>query len=116
MNNEEQTNNSTMGVQIDENRCTFCVWAPYASEVYVMGTFNEWSGTKHPLKKEQNGCWDGVVEGAKPGYEYKYGLVTPNGELLRKDPRARIVTSSIGNLLFTIRFLSGAIRNLHYRP
>lgn len=70
------------------------VWAPNASGVSVVGTFNGWNGKADPLRKEgDNGIWAGEVRGAKPGDEYMFLI---NGELERKDPRARQVTSSDG--------------------
>ncbi len=48
--------------------------------VYVMGTFNGWKKGKHRLKKDGNGHWTGVVPEAKPGDEYKYRIIGPNGE------------------------------------
>lgn len=92
-----KTTSQFIGVQIQKERCAFRVWAPHASEIYVVGEFNGWSKVKNPLKKEQNGFWYGEVEGAKPGDEYRYRIVTPTGELMRNDPRSRIVTSSVGN-------------------
>ena len=88
---------SVMGVQIQPESCTFRVWAPNAGEVYVVGTFNNWSKTQNPLKKELRGYWYGEVKDAKPGHEYKYRIVGASGELLKNDPYARIVTSSAGN-------------------
>ncbi len=35
----------------------FRVWAPFASEVFVAGTFNQWSKSDNPFFNEGNGCW-----------------------------------------------------------
>jgi len=87
-----------MGAQPEEQGYRFRVWAPNAQRVYVMGTFNGWSKGKHRLKKEDNGYWTGVVHEAKPGDEYKYRIIGPNGEeLSRMDPYSRMVTNSVGN-------------------
>ncbi len=87
-----------MGAQPEEQGYRFRVWAPYAQRVYVMGMFNEWAKGKHRLKKDGNGYWSGVVANAKPGDEYKYRIVGPNGEeLSRVDPYSRMVTNSVGN-------------------
>lgn len=73
----------------------FRVWAPNAKSVSVIGSFNNWDGRRHPLRKEgANGVWSLEVREAKPGDEYLYLI---NGELRRKDPRARQVTSADGN-------------------
>ena len=73
---------------------TFRVWAPNAKNVSVVGTFNDWKGGRNQLRQEgKSGIWSGDVSSAKPGDEYMYLI---NDELLRKDPRARQVTSSDG--------------------
>lgn len=72
----------------------FRVWAPHAESVSVIGPFNDWDGSRDPLEKEgQSGVWAAEVRGAKPGEEYMFLI---NGELERKDPRARQVTASDG--------------------
>ena len=72
----------------------FRVWAPNAKTVSVIGSFNNWDGSRDPLKNEgSSGVWSTEVRGAKPGDEYMFLI---NGELERKDPRARQVTASDG--------------------
>jgi len=40
----------------------FSVWAPNAERVAVMGDFNGWNQTSHPLRpKESSGIWEGVI-------------------------------------------------------
>lgn len=75
----------------------FRVWAPNASQVFVAGTFNDWSKTKHPLASEGNGYWSVDVSGAKVGDEYRYAIVSGEEELSRIDPYAKHVTNSAGN-------------------
>lgn len=77
-------------------QCHFRVWAPHAKEVYVAGSFNEFSKTASPLAHESNGYWSGSVKDAKPGDQYLYRIVTESGELMRMDPYCRIVTTSVG--------------------
>ena len=76
---------------------TFRVWAPAASAVSVMGSFNKWDKNATPLRAEDGGNWAADVPAAKPGDEYKFVLQTPAGELTRNDPYARAVTNSDGN-------------------
>jgi len=80
-----------------EGGCFFRVWAPHADGVFVVGTFNQWAKTAHPLAKQPDGWWAAVVPQAKPGDEYRFRIVTGNKECLRIDPYARRVTSSVGN-------------------
>ena len=78
---------------------TFRVWAPFATDVFVAGTFNSWSETANPLASEGNGYWSVDVPGAKPGDEYKYVIFNGSMKLWRIDPYAKDVTSSVGNAI-----------------
>ena len=75
----------------------FRVWAPHADQVWVMGDFNDWSKTEHPLVHEGNGYWYAEVKGAKAGQEYKFVLRNGDTVLERIDPYARQVTNSVGH-------------------
>ena len=75
---------------------TFRVWAPAASAVSVMGTFNDWNKSSHPLQAEAGGNWAADLPGVQAGDGYKFVLQTPAGELTRNDPYARAVTNSAG--------------------
>jgi 1,4-alpha-glucan branching enzyme len=51
----------------------FAVWAPNAKQVHVIGDFNGWNRTSHPLcPKEQSGIWEGFIPGIGQGNLYKY--------------------------------------------
>jgi 1,4-alpha-glucan branching enzyme len=76
---------------------TFRVWTPHATEVFVVGSFNDWSDTAAPLVHEGNGYWATDVPGARPGNEYKYLIVNGEQKFWRMDPYAREVTNSAGN-------------------
>jgi len=55
----------------------FAVWAPNAEQVFVMGDFNAWDKTSHPLRpRGQSGIWEGFVSGAGEGAVYKYHLIS----------------------------------------
>ena len=55
----------------------FAVWAPNARQVWVMGDFNGWDKSSHPLySRGQSGIWEGFVPGVGPGDLYKYHLVS----------------------------------------
>lgn len=67
----------------------FCVWAPNAQEVGVMGDFTDWNEGVAPLEPGREGIWLGVVEGAEPGSLYKYRVKHRSGEVVDKaDPFA----------------------------
>ncbi len=55
----------------------FAVWAPNAERVSVVGDFNHWSRTAHPLSaRDHSGVWAGFVPEAQPGMCYKYYVVS----------------------------------------
>jgi 1,4-alpha-glucan branching enzyme len=55
----------------------FAVWAPDAEEVFVMGEFNGWDKTSHPLHpRAQSGIWEGFVPKVTRGAVYKYYIVS----------------------------------------
>jgi 1,4-alpha-glucan branching enzyme len=68
----------------------FCVWAPNALEVRVVGDFNEWNGISHQMSKLGNqGVWVLFVPSLEEGNNYKYEIHTVKGErLLKADPYA----------------------------
>jgi 1,4-alpha-glucan branching enzyme len=78
------------------NGTTFRVWAPAASAVSVVGTFNDWNKDANPLQAEDGGNWAADLPHAKAGDGYKFVLQTPAGELTRNDPYARAMTNSAG--------------------
>jgi len=88
---------SGMGAIPHEAGVAFRVWAPHANAVSVAGSFNEWSGDAHPMEREGDGYWYADIASAAIGDEYRYRIVNGDKELLRLDPYARQVTSSVGN-------------------
>jgi 1,4-alpha-glucan branching enzyme len=86
-----------MGSVPHESGVAFRVWAPHADAVYVTGTFNNWSPDAHPMSKEPDGHWYRDIAEAAIGNEYRYRIVAGAKQMLRIDPYARQVTSSVGN-------------------
>ena len=69
----------------------FSVWAPNAKQVSVIGKFNDWDSEKHILfpRWDGSGIWEGFIADLDWGDLYKYGILTPKGEVLEKsDPYA----------------------------
>jgi 1,4-alpha-glucan branching enzyme len=68
----------------------FCVWAPFAQIVRLVGDFNNWNGidyTFHRVNKE--GIWMLIVPENLEGRLYKYEIITEMGDrLLKSDPYA----------------------------
>jgi 1,4-alpha-glucan branching enzyme len=67
---------------------SFALWAPNARSVAVVGDFNGWNTSAHPLRSSDSGVWSGFVPGAKVGDKYKYAIWGPGGDLLpfKSDP------------------------------
>lgn len=68
----------------------FAVWAPNASQVYVIGTFNSWDEKRNPMQLQgKSGIFTTFIDGVWEGELYKYLIITKDGEKLYKaDPFA----------------------------
>ncbi|HEX7845351.1 MAG TPA: 1,4-alpha-glucan branching protein GlgB [Chitinophagaceae bacterium] len=55
----------------------FCVWAPNATSVSVIGNFNNWKEHEFELhpRWDKSGVWEGFIPGFKLGEAYKYHIV-----------------------------------------
>ena len=56
----------------------FSVWAPNARQVTVIGDFNGWDPSCHPLheRPDESGIWEGFIDGAQTGMRYRYHIVS----------------------------------------
>ncbi len=62
---------------MDEEGCSFAVWAPNAERVSVMGDFNNWNKGSHPLRtRGDSGIWEGFIPGITKGTQYKYHVAS----------------------------------------
>lgn len=53
----------------------FAVWAPNARKVNVIGDFNGWDVSSHPLEQRgDSGVWEGFIPGVRKGSLYKYHI------------------------------------------
>src|SRR5712664_3988332 len=79
----------------------FAVWAPNAKSVSVVGNFNEWNGTKHPMRQlGSSGVWEIFIPRLREGELYKYEIKSGRRKFLKADPYALMMevppkTSSI---------------------
>ena len=66
----------------------FCVWAPRAKAVSVVGDFNDWKPGAHPMTNhDDSGVWTCFIPGIQKFDVYKYCVTTPDGDLVFKtDP------------------------------
>ena len=95
-----QNGNLYNGYQLFGNHATevlntqgfyFAVWAPNATEVAVVGDFNNWQTDKHPLfvRLDSSGIWEGFIPNFKKGNAYKYHIKGYKGVAIDKgDPYA----------------------------
>jgi 1,4-alpha-glucan branching enzyme len=61
----------------EESGTHFAVWAPDAETVSVIGNFNDWDKSSHPLRpRGQSGIWQGFLPGIGKGTLYKYHIVS----------------------------------------
>ena len=60
---------------------SFAVWAPTAARISVVGEFNGWESTAHPMqaRADGSGVWERFVTGVEHGQNYKYRVVSAHG-------------------------------------
>ncbi|HWZ81829.1 MAG TPA: 1,4-alpha-glucan branching protein GlgB [Terriglobales bacterium] len=96
-----------MGAHVTESKgvsgTVFSVWAPNARDVFVIGSFNGWSHSSHPLRaRGSSGIWEGFIPGVGKGAVYKFHIVSnqhghrvdkadPIGLLMERPPRTASV-------------------------
>ena len=67
----------------------FRVWAPHAQSVSLVGDFNGWDESAHPMEALGGGLWEGFVPGLARYDIYKYAVTAVDGRVLYKaDPYA----------------------------
>ena len=67
----------------------FAVWAPNAKQVSVIGDFNGWNSSAHPMRSlGVSGIWETFVPKAGDGERYKFEIVSRAGgtRLQKTDP------------------------------
>jgi 1,4-alpha-glucan branching enzyme len=53
----------------------FSLWAPNARSVSVIGSFNGWNPSSHPLQpRGMSGIWEGFIPGVEQGTLYKFHI------------------------------------------
>jgi 1,4-alpha-glucan branching enzyme len=84
---------SIFGLNVDaSNNITYREWAPNASEAYLIGEFNDWNQSSHPMKKNNFGVFE-IVLPAKNGQpaiphhsKLKIALQLPDGRRIDRLP------------------------------
>lgn len=77
----------------------FCLYAPMARAISLVGDFNGWDGRQNPMHKSDNGVWRLFVPGLNEGVLYKFEIKNPDGHLLplKADPYGYWSESAPGN-------------------
>ncbi|KAF9464887.1 glycoside hydrolase family 13 protein [Collybia nuda] len=68
-------------------------WAPNAVEAYLIGDFNEWNRTSHPMKKDSFGVWELTIPPIAAGgcaiphdSKLKISMLLPSGQRIERLP------------------------------
>lgn len=67
----------------------FTVWAPNATKISVVGSFNDWNLESHQLQPrwDKSGVWEGFIPGIQKGSSYKFRIEGYRGAITEKgDP------------------------------
>ena len=70
----------------------FRVWAPHASEIFVVGDFNFWNGQDLPMAPTGGGVWEAFSPYPKAGQSYKYIVCRDGRQVFKADPYGRGMT------------------------
>lgn len=81
----QPTMRAGMGAVPFDGGVAFRVWAPHASSVEVLGS---WNDQAYPLAAEVDGYWSGEITQARLGDEYRYAIVNESSQerRIRSDP------------------------------
>ena len=82
----------------------FAIWAPAADRVSVVGNFNSWDATKHPMRRlGTSGVWELFIPDVRAGELYKYVINTAGQEFFKADPYAYMmeVPPDTSSVVFT---------------
>ena len=83
----------------------FAVWAPNATRVSVIGSFNEWDGRAHPMRMlGHSGVFELFVPGIGADALYKYEIRALTGRLrIKTDPMASMMEQSPGHASIVVQ-------------
>ncbi|KAF4575115.1 alpha-1,4-glucan branching enzyme [Pleurotus pulmonarius] len=77
----------------DDGTVVYREWAPNAKEAYLIGEFNDWNRTSHPMTKDNFGVWELVVPPTSTGAcaiphdsKIKISMVLPSGTRVERLP------------------------------
>ena len=112
----------------DTEGTAFTVWAPNARGVRVIGDFNHWDGTGHPMRSLGScGVWELFIPGVGDGTRYKYQVLGADGVWREKADPVAFATQAppeTASVVFTSRYTwqddewltQRAAADLHRKP
>jgi 1,4-alpha-glucan branching enzyme len=105
--NEGRNNQSyrLLGAHVEAAGTVFRVWAPNASQVAVMGDFNDWQAAAHPMQLlGASGIWEVRVAAALPNSLYRFQITNRDSGavLVKSDPYARGVEKRPGSAAYVV--------------
>ncbi|KAJ4466556.1 glycoside hydrolase superfamily [Lentinula aciculospora] len=82
------------GLNVGTNRqVVYREWAPNAQEANLIGDFNKWSRSSHPMVKNDFGVWEIIIPPTSTGEcaiphdsKIKISMVTPSGQHIKRLP------------------------------
>ena len=80
-----------LGAHVTDGGATFRVWAPRAKAISVVGAFNDWDLSAHPMKQleDDHEIWEAFVPDAKADDLYKFAVTSEeHGIVWKADPYA----------------------------
>ncbi|MCX6422848.1 MAG: 1,4-alpha-glucan branching protein GlgB [Actinobacteria bacterium] len=87
---------------------SFCVWAPNARGIRVIGDFNHWDGTAHPMRSlGSTGVWELFIPDIGDGTCYKFAVLGCDGIWCQKaDPMAFAteMPPATGSVVYTANY------------
>ncbi len=89
---------STKGANLapEQDGATFRVGAPGALDVFVSGSFTNWSRREEDrLVKDDHGYWAGFVRGVEDGDPDTFHVVGNGSRGSKRDPRARALSTDL---------------------
>ncbi|MBA3028803.1 MAG: glycoside hydrolase [Desulfobacteraceae bacterium] len=58
--------------QASKRRVSFTFYGPEATDVFLVGDFNQWNEKAHPMKMDAKGVWRKSIFVSPGAYEYKF--------------------------------------------
>jgi 1,4-alpha-glucan branching enzyme len=81
--------------KVKKHRVKFLLDSPKAKMVSLVGDFNNWKDSTHPMKKNKDGIWEKSVVLPPGSYEYKFFV---EGQWLNDPGNDQACTNSFGTL------------------